>query len=119
MTDEELTAIKVRAEAAAPGPWTLRKGDLHTIEGTDPPHYRVMSRFLATDEDTAFIIHAREDIPALLAEVERLRAREAALMAVVKKVAEAYQPTKYSYGSVSSRTVERAHALVAADADKR
>lgn len=48
-----------------------------------------------------------------LADRDRWREREAALLAVVRAVATAYQPTKYSYGSVSHRTVEQARALLA------
>jgi hypothetical protein len=46
MTDEELDRIEARCNAATAGPW----------------------------KDGEFIVAAREDIPALLAEVRRLRA---------------------------------------------
>lgn len=78
VTREELEAIKARVEAATPGPW-VDMGDtfyesvcsvpgLHTgvtpicmdPEGDDRP------------QDRAFIAAAREDVPALVAEVERL-----------------------------------------------
>lgn len=74
--------IKKRCEAATPGPWsdiwdagarewTIRRGPHQT------PHWLVMSHVRKRDtEDFAFIAHAREDIPWLVAEVERLRTIE-------------------------------------------
>jgi hypothetical protein len=49
----DLEAIQRRVDAAAPGPW-------RTAPGYDSPN----------DE---FIAHAREDVPALIAEVRQLR----------------------------------------------
>ncbi|MBX6723652.1 MAG: hypothetical protein IRY92_10550 [Dactylosporangium sp.] len=89
MTPEELAAIRARAEAATPGPWTVDEG-LVWDDGTGECEcqwyreirgwtdhgvpcdagYLVLSR-----EDATFIAHAREDIPRLLDEVEALRAR--------------------------------------------
>lgn len=87
MTREQLDAIRARVDAATPGPWltdscldvyteqvreidpdigmelykTVYSHHTHGPEGTQPWH------------DTHFMAHAREDVPALLAEVERLR----------------------------------------------
>lgn len=77
MTHDELQAIKARAEAATPGPWHLaicvdtidgrERDDLANIEaGAKDIAYEVPS------DDAAFIAHARTDVPALVAEVERL-----------------------------------------------
>lgn len=67
LTPARLEAISKRAEAATEGPWRramykVRGGDMN-YEMADPP--RIV--------DAEFIAGAREDIPALLAEVERLR----------------------------------------------
>ena len=76
----DLPAIRARAEAATPGPWFhnehLSADDYMT------PYYFIgtgTSAMAATDvgsadlsPDSEFIAHARTDIPALLAEVERL-----------------------------------------------
>lgn len=75
----DLSAIKARVEAASLGPWqweactedgminevgeVLSAGGMHT-EGF----------VYVSDSDADFIAHARTDVPALLAEVERLRA---------------------------------------------
>ena len=82
MDDALLASIKARCDAARPGPWTafvegrdflggstmIRIGegddeDLHLL-GYDEP---------VPTEDWDFIAHARQDIPALIAEIERLK----------------------------------------------
>ncbi len=72
---EELRGIKARLAAATPGPWTSH------VEGRD---HLAGSSFIRTDGDdielhgaTAadqdFIAHARQDIPRLIEEIERLQ----------------------------------------------
>lgn len=71
MTEEQLKAIEERAKAATPGPWTpkrLRQNDWH-LRGPDG----IVFAEVEDDADAAFIAHAREDIPALVEEVRRLR----------------------------------------------
>lgn len=81
MSDLDLDSIKARCEAATEGPWHREHGDYGcvsignfgwVVDGPNCPQY---------DEDTPqghadaeFIAHARTDVPALVAEVERLRA---------------------------------------------
>lgn len=78
MTPEELQAIRERAEAATEGPWQLVldvhpvKGDADFIWSAGAEHPVAYSSQNNPDDDL-FIAHARTDIPALLAEVERLR----------------------------------------------
>ena len=80
MTAERLIEIRLREEAATPGPWEEYRpygesfyaflggshlrgvGTLEFGDGED------------ADADRAFTLHARQDVPALLAEVDRLRA---------------------------------------------
>lgn len=84
MTDEQLAAIRARCEAATPGPWEPGRQSPYTLRF--PIHQSVEARKVnplgwqracicreARMGDTAFIAHARQDVPALLAEVERLR----------------------------------------------
>ncbi len=70
----DLDAIEARAAAATPGPWGA-----NTPPGVVAANGRnVLGVFggSAQDErDAEFTAHAREDVPALLAEVRRLRAR--------------------------------------------
>ena len=87
MTREQLDAIRARVEAATPGPWLTDSClDVYTeqVREIDPDigielYKTVYSHHTAGPEgtqpwhDTHFMAHAREDVPALLAEVERLR----------------------------------------------
>lgn len=94
-----LAEIKARAQAATPGPWFA--GDAN---GGDPPHERRPFWVVSTEDtdpdlgeapeewaaeirvgaqgDAEFIAHAREDVPALVAEVERLQTALGAIQAV-------------------------------------
>jgi hypothetical protein len=87
MTDEELQAIRARAEAATPGPWTEGVGKVaggetrELVIGADGRTIIAMAYGGfghptpdCTREDRAFIAAARTDVPALLAEVDRLKA---------------------------------------------
>lgn len=63
---EQLNAIKERAAKATPGPWYHnRHNEISTPNGA-----RLAQT--VTGLDAEFIAHAREDVPALVAEVERL-----------------------------------------------
>ena len=82
MTDR-LDEIRARTEAATPGPWRAygntveqEKTGCHQVVGTEftGGGYMAYERLTTKDEDATFIAHAREDIPYLLAEIERLRA---------------------------------------------
>ena len=71
MTTPDLDAIRARAEAATEGPW-----EAEALEGNivTPTQGTIVEVYSWTDADAEFIAHAREDVPALLAEVEQLRA---------------------------------------------
>lgn len=77
MPDEQLQEIRERAEQATPGPWRYQSWEWRIYS---PPGTQLSLDWLASvegsaipDADGDFIAHAREDIPVLLAEVERLR----------------------------------------------
>jgi hypothetical protein len=77
MTDEELERIEARLHDAAPGPW------ISFVEGRDHDSGSSFIQTAADDiylsgatvADQDFIAHARQDLPKLLIEVRRLRAR--------------------------------------------
>lgn len=79
MNAEQLSAIKERAAKAMPGPWY--RGE--SYEQMYPGYYVASEanglivlaeeEGILRDEDVQFIAHAREDVPALVAEVERLQ----------------------------------------------
>lgn len=99
MTTEplDLDAIKARADAATPGPWWSDESDmcwrLHGVAGRIPaqmdgfiPEQIVNHQILKAPKkgttqaeywpnaaDAEFITHAREDVPALIAELEQAR----------------------------------------------
>lgn len=95
LTDEELAAIKARVEAAPAGPWEAVESNRDSPNRSWPDwELRVPGstwndgRFWVGSMDEGrtlaeFIAHTRTDVPALVAEVERLRA---ALAPFVKAV---------------------------------
>ena len=104
MTPKQLAEIKARVEAATPGPWEFETdSDIdgfsyvewvehiisksvtierykHTYPGRQ---YQIIIASMTENEtqgkeefaNATFIAHARQDVPALVAEVERLRGR--------------------------------------------
>jgi len=71
ITTAELAEMKAREAAATRGPWNDR-GE-HGV--TQTKHItRDLWQIPRTVEDVAFIAHAREDVPRLIAQVERLQA---------------------------------------------
>lgn len=77
MSDERLEQIQARAVAATPGPWDCYGDGAHEVfdagEYSDGDPGEVVAPVVTKLNDAEFIAHAREDIPALLAEVARLR----------------------------------------------
>lgn len=80
MTDQELTEIRLRCEAATVGPWvSYVEGRDHTsgsdfiMTGEGDSRGEDIELSGATTADQDFIAHARQDIPELLKEIERLK----------------------------------------------
>ncbi len=75
MTEEELSAIEARVEKATPGPWEGRDGcvvapEYIVTEGV----FEVVDSFRSGFEhNAAFIAASRQDVPALCAELRRVR----------------------------------------------
>lgn len=66
LTKEQLDAIKARVEIATPGEWGLGVYRVYNDK------FKAVAETLHF-EDAKFIAHARQDVPALIAEVERLQ----------------------------------------------
>lgn len=64
--DLDLDAIEARLDAAKGERWEVYVGNVYAVEGD-------WIADTARDEDATFIAHARTDVPALVAEVKRLR----------------------------------------------
>jgi len=82
MTDEELARIEALANAAAPGPWEIRTHDeLYAVKGQAGWVASMDADTSSADAANAFFIAAARDaVPALVAEVRRLRAAAAVAM---------------------------------------
>ena len=77
---EEIKKIKLRCDSATPAPWISSwEGRDHTFGGDsvilrgDKRQYDDLYISPCTSADQDFIAHAREDVPALVDEVLRLR----------------------------------------------
>lgn len=94
LTDKELAEIREREKQASPGPWYVEGGTgsilaehpmLPSVPEIVAGHWR---DYGVIDPDNAdFIAHARDDIPALLVEVDMLRTENAALRKLARGVA--------------------------------
>lgn len=84
LTEQQLTDIEARATAATQGPWTVELEQCDCSDGYCHHGTYVSAIYAAdgarrdeigdfTDADWQFTIHARQDVPALLAEVRRLQ----------------------------------------------
>lgn len=117
MTHDELQAIKARAEVATPGPWTTGAGkirDGETRELVIAPNDDVIVAIAyggfgnpvdRTSQDRKFIAHARTDVPALVAEVERLRG----LLNIAENAIDRFMRYDGKLPVLLSRHIEGAH----------
>jgi hypothetical protein len=92
MTDEELAAIRERVEVATPGPWEYDDQSLPSIyilSGADTiaAVWRSDSGDSNGQPNAKFIAHARDDVPTLLAELDRLREWEEKSRPIVEAMA--------------------------------
>jgi hypothetical protein len=111
MSELDLDAIEARAAAATPAPWS-RGGNADPGEVIYGEGGTLISvgwegdgGVIRPETDGEFIAHARQDVPALVAEVRRLR--EA--LGRVEELADAwnetpdYAPSHYDRGRVEQR----------------
>ena len=75
MSDVEMKAIRERCDEASPGPWTLEdlKEEWAVKDDWDSTVAFTVHDRIYGEADATFIAHARDDIPALLTEIGRLR----------------------------------------------
>jgi len=97
MDEDELTAVRTRADAATPGPWQATPNLGGVPNGVDICLDPCVIAVVHSDAeptnlaaDTAFIAAARTDVPNLLGVVERLRAKVAAVEAVERGLSEGW-----------------------------
>ena len=75
ISDDEINEIKRRCTEATLGPWRSYVEEREEMSGSDFIMTAGQDIYLtgATVADQDFIAHARQDIPRLVAEIERLR----------------------------------------------
>lgn len=108
MTDEQLQAIEARVEAATPGPWTVQQswhGYCDCVDGSEHESYGECADWYWSEvgeldgptyievnggeysqicqADMEFIAAARDDVPALIAEVIRLQCKLAEVQELI------------------------------------
>ena len=78
ISEKELAEIRKRAEAATPGPWKAFVEDRDFQSGSSfiQTQGEDIELIGATEEDYDFIANARQDIPKLLDEIERLKGKQ-------------------------------------------
>ena len=81
ITNEELTAIRERAEKATAKPWSVVTDELggQAMTVIDGDNWDVIRRPYVGKDNAIFIANARQDIPKLLAEIERLKSELSSL----------------------------------------
>ena len=97
MNAEQLTAIKERAKKAAVGEW---KYDASVNEVTCGEY--IIARETDYENDALFIAAARQDVPALVAEIERLTTVKHRLNSEVEKYRKLYEGTAIQLGESDS-----------------
>lgn len=84
LTNADLAEIKKRAEAVRSNNWWVKYGYDESAEVNSGNGFAARNVCITQyTSDAEFIAHARQDVPALLAEVERLRADLAELICAV------------------------------------
>jgi hypothetical protein len=93
MSEEELNAIEARVNAATSGPWAMAEYHPKTML-LYPIGNPVTQELLAwpiqggenSQNNAAFIAHARRDVPALLAHIRELQQENTRLQSLVYRV---------------------------------
>jgi hypothetical protein len=84
LNEAELEAIRKRAEAATQGEspeWYVDEDYKDTVRCAWSAD--LMAQSIPTEADAEFIAHARQDVPKLLAEIERLNAQLSELIGAI------------------------------------
>lgn len=119
LSEQQLAEICARAEAATPGPWCTDGAEIYTGTEYLPWSSLWIGETCRADDchgsrdDAAFIAAARTDVPALLAEIERLRAERDAfadrvdtLTAVARSNRRAYVEAVATVAALEHKRVE-------------
>ena len=117
MTDIDLKEIEAREEAASKGAWKL--SDIHDGESIYDSDGNLVCAIgqsywgpdrRRSEDNFKFIVHARTDVPRLIAEVRRLR-REAA-STIIEKFGELWEEySKMEFQDLVQREVDRSRNI--------
>ena len=120
MTQEQLDAIRERVDDTTRGPWDCYGNGAHEVfdagEYDDGDPGELVAPVVTKLSDAEFIAHARTDVPALLAEVDRLRALTTVDDDMVERVTRAIAAHWHDMHTNESLGRQRALARVAVDA---
>lgn len=102
----DLGVIEARANTATEGPWRSRLwfGRFQVVDSEN----EIICE--TDDPDDLFIAAAREDVPALVAEVERLRGENKALRSAYREIADLWatdEPRPRTVGDLTARDLGR------------
>ena len=119
MKIDELQEIKERYNRAKPGPWIFDAWGLHTRYGplVDTLQDIVLCSdledgFVILPGDKKFIERSVQDIPALLAEVERLQAEAVTVQQVLEQTLKAVEEAEYWKSKADRLQAENARMRV-------
>ncbi|MFD6240573.1 hypothetical protein ACFWFV_13775 [Streptomyces diastaticus] len=106
LSPEYLAEIAARIKAATAGPWCTDGAEIYQGDEYSWDAFWVGETCRADEADggtvdAAFIAHARTDVPALLAEVERLRAELAARPTGAELAASPVRPERSRWQAVA------------------
>lgn len=94
MNAEQLNAIKERAAKATPGPWKYSEQYGYLAPIIPHQSVAVICNEISRNDDAEFLASCREDVPALVAEVERLQISDASKEASSIRYYNDYQTEK-------------------------
>lgn len=73
MDQKQFNEIKARVAKATPGPWVIEESRFGSFNAASVDENYDLPACLMKANDADFVTNAREDVPALLVEVERLQ----------------------------------------------
>lgn len=107
LTDADLAAIRDREQQATKRPWHNHSpayGDDRTVRLADDNGITLFTVAFATEQDAEFVSRARDDIPRLLAEVDRLRVERDGSRRQVNELNDILRRIGYGQGEIDSFT---------------
>ncbi|MFF9624221.1 hypothetical protein [Streptomyces griseosporeus] len=114
LTPKREAEIAARAEAAYPGPWRRSEEGLErtVLSEDDVVAISFGYRGNNTQAEADFVAHAREDVPALLAELAAVRAERDELAARARRVAVSHEHFIYDHADPGAEALASQYELL-------